>query len=100
MWTEYCLKRGIPIRQTGKIVTCKSQSEQITMYELYEQGMKNKIDLKLITMAEARVMEPTLVGYGNECIYSSTTSVMDTKQAMESLKSDLKVQGVLIEHGA
>lgn len=94
MWTEYCLKRGIPIRQTGKIVTCKSQSEQITMYELYEQGMKNKIDLKLITMAEARVMEPTLVGYGNECIYSSTTSVMDTKQAMESLKSDLKVQGV------
>lgn len=100
MWTEYCLKRGIPIRQTGKIVTCKSQAEQSAMYELYEQGMKNKIDLKLITMAEARVMEPTLVGYGNECIYSSTTSVMDTKQAMESLKSDLKVQGVVIEHGA
>ena len=51
--------------------------------------MKNKIDLKLISMSEARVMEPTLVGYGNECIYSKTTSVMDTKAAMESLKSDL-----------
>ena len=51
-------------------------------------------------MSEARVMEPTLVGYGNECIYSKTTSVMDTKAAMESLKSDLKAEGVVIEHGA
>jgi L-2-hydroxyglutarate oxidase LhgO len=51
----------------------------------------------MISMDRAREMEPSLVGYGNECIYSPTTSVMDTKAALEFLRAELESEGVKIE---
>ncbi len=41
-------------------------------------------------------MEPTLVGFGSQAIYSPTTSVMDTKAALKVLKDELIEQGVNI----
>lgn len=52
------------------------------MYELYEQGLKNGVELQLISLKQAREMEPTLVGHGEECIYSPSTKVMNTKIAL------------------
>ena len=52
------------------------------MYELYEQGLKNGVELQLISLKKAREMEPTLVGHGKECIYSPSTKVMNTKIAL------------------
>lgn len=98
MWTDYCIKHNIPIRRTGKIVTCKSKQEQEAFFELFEQGLKNKVDIKIISMDEAKHMEPTLIGYGSECIYSPTTSVMDTKVALAALKNELISWGVEIQH--
>jgi len=46
---------------------------------LFNQGLRNKVDIKLISMKEAREMEPSLTGFGDQAIYSPTTSVMDTK---------------------
>jgi hypothetical protein len=47
------------------------------------------VDIRLISMDEARAMEPTVVGFGTQAIYSPTTSVMDTKAALKVLKNDL-----------
>jgi L-2-hydroxyglutarate oxidase LhgO len=49
------------------------------MYELYEQGLKNKVELHLISNAEARKIDPMVRGYGREFIWSPTTSVVDSK---------------------
>jgi len=53
----------------------------------------------MISMEKARQMEPTLTGYGSEVIYSPTTAVMDTKQAMQVMRQQLVSQGVTIEMG-
>ena len=62
--------------------------------KLYEQGLKNQVNLKMVSMAEARSMEPSLVGFGSEAIYSPTTSVIDTKQALKAFKDELIEKGV------
>ena len=43
----------------------------------------------MISMSEARSMEPTLVGFGKDAIYSPTTSVIDTKKALKAFKEEL-----------
>lgn len=48
----------------------------------------------MISMEEARSMEPSLTGYGKDAIYSPTTSVMDTKFALKIMKEELISQGV------
>ncbi len=48
-------------------------------------------------MTEARQIEPSLMGIGDQVIYSPTTSVMDTKQALKIMKNKLLEQGVNIE---
>lgn len=53
----------------------------------------------MISMAEARAMEPSLTGYGNEVIYSPTTSVIDTKLALKAFKTELLEKGVNVRMG-
>ena len=44
-------------------------------------------------------MEPSLVGFGSEAIYSPTTSVIDTKQALNAFKDELIEKGVQVKLG-
>ena len=37
-------------------------------------------------------MEPSLTGYGDQVIFSPTTSVMDTKAALQIIRKDSKAQ--------
>jgi L-2-hydroxyglutarate oxidase LhgO len=45
-------------------------------------------------------MEPSLTGYGDQVIFSPTTSVMDTKAALQIIRKDLIEQGVQISLGS
>ena len=49
------------------------------MHELYAQGLKNKVELHMITSEEARKIDPMVRGYGKEFIWSPITSVVDSK---------------------
>ena len=57
------------------------------MYDLYEQGLKNKVDLHLISKAEAKKIDPMVTGYAGatEFIWSPTTSVVDSKSVVRHL---------------
>ena len=55
------------------------------MHNLYQQGLRNKIKVEMITMDEARKIDPMVRGYGNEVIWSPTTSVVDTKTIMKHM---------------
>jgi L-2-hydroxyglutarate oxidase LhgO len=60
------------------------------MYDLYEQGLKNKVELHLISDAEARKIDPMVRGYGREFIWSPTTSVVDSKGITEKFAEELE----------
>ena len=69
------------------------------MYELYEQGLKNKVELHLISDKEARKIDPMVRGYGREFIWSPTTSVVDSKALTQLLAKDLEEKGIEIIRG-
>lgn len=84
-WKDFCLEFKLPLRQCGKIVTAKDETELEYMNALYEQGLKNGVQLELISRSEALKMEPTLRGFGEQVIYSPTTAVMETQIALDFL---------------
>lgn len=49
------------------------------MKELYQQGLKNGVELHMISMNEAKKIDHMARGYGDEVIWSPTTSVVDSK---------------------
>lgn len=59
------------------MVTAGSEEEMPYLHDLYEQGIANGVDLKMISREEAVEREPTLRGAGDQVIYSPATSVMD-----------------------
>ena len=59
-------------------MTAKVPEEMDYLNKLYEQGLKNGVELELIDRQIALEMEPSLRGIGDVVIYSPTTAVMDT----------------------
>ena len=60
------------------------------MHDLYKQGQINKVELHMISAAEARKIYGLVRGYGNEFIWSPTTSVADAKSLCKILANDLE----------
>lgn len=89
MWTEYCEERKLPILKCGKLVVPKSEEELPAMKNLYEQGLKNKVELNMISASEARKIDPFVKGYGNEFIWSPTTAVVDSKALVQGMANDI-----------
>ena len=58
-------------------MTAGAESEMPYLHSLYQQGLTNGVDLRLISREEALEIEPTLRGFGDQVIFSPTTSVMD-----------------------
>ena len=88
-WKDFCKEHKLPLRECGKIVTAKVPAEMEYLNKLYEQGLKNGVELHLIDRQEALKMEPTLRGHGDVVIYSPTTAVMETQVALDCLMRQL-----------
>jgi len=96
--TEYCLEKRLPIRQCGKLVVAQSADELPELNRLYQQGIKNGVELSLIDEAEAKRIEPRVVTVSN-AIFSPTTSSVDPVQVVESLANEAGAEGIDIECG-
>jgi L-2-hydroxyglutarate oxidase len=59
------------------------------MYEIYKQGVENGVDLQLMSREQAQKREPLLRGYGQDVIWSPTTSVANQKQLISKISSEL-----------
>src|SRR5690606_25019912 len=47
--TQYCLDKAIPINTCGKLVVARNEQELAGLDELYGRGIKNGVELKMIT---------------------------------------------------
>ncbi len=56
------------------------------MHALYEQGLKNKVPLHLISAEEARKIDPLVRGYGKEFIWSPITASVDPKTILKHMR--------------
>ena len=87
--TKYCQDNNLSLNQCGKFIVASNEEEFEQLYDIYRQGINNRIDIQLMSRKEAMKREPLLRGYGEEVLWSPTTSVADPKQVIHCLSEEI-----------
>lgn len=90
---QYCLEHDIKINHNGKLVITKNESELTGLQTLYDRGIKNGVNLELISEKEAREIEPRVRTH-TKAIFSPDTSSVDPSEIMSSLINEAKNKGI------
>lgn len=93
--TEYCLERGLPIRQCGKLVVARSEQDLEQFAELERRAAVNGVQLRSVTPSEMRDIEPRARTVGR-ALFSPTTASVDPRAVVASLARDAELGGVRI----
>ncbi|MDP1574234.1 MAG: L-2-hydroxyglutarate oxidase [Coxiellaceae bacterium] len=91
---KYCLENTIKINENGKLVITKNESELETLQMLYERGIKNGVNLKLLSEQEAREIEPR-VRTVKKAIFSPETASVDPTEVMKSLVNEAEKNNII-----
>jgi L-2-hydroxyglutarate oxidase len=83
-WTEYCEAHDLPIRRCGKLVVTRSAEELPELQRLYERGITNGVELKVVDAAQAREIEPRAKTV-ETAIWSPTTASVNPARIMSHL---------------
>lgn len=96
--TEYCLERKLPIRQCGKLVVARSESDLPRLDDLFRRGQANGVKLTMISAAEAKEIEPRAITH-ERALWSPATSTVDPAAVMQSLFNDARAAGIEVRTG-
>jgi (S)-2-hydroxyglutarate dehydrogenase len=96
---EYCDSRKVPLNRCGKLVVARNESELPQMDELLRRGQVNGVELRSITAAEARAIEPRVKTF-QRAIFSPTTTTADPAQVTLAMKADALKEGIIIQTNA
>ena len=92
--TTYCLEKKLTINQNGKLVITKNNDELKTLETLYNRGIHNGVNLKLISDQDAREIEPR-VRTVKQAIFSPDTASVDPTEVIKSFVHDAKELGIV-----
>ena len=92
-------RHSIDIRETGKVVVTKSLNELPRLEKLYERGIQNGVDIKLLPESELPDYEPLAVTHG-QFLWSPTTAVSNPQDVMNALASEFLAKGGNLELGS
>ncbi|MEK1944737.1 MAG: NAD(P)/FAD-dependent oxidoreductase [Ensifer adhaerens] len=91
----YCRERGIPHRQCGKLIVATSALELEQLPDIAVRAAQNGVpDLRQISAADARVLEPALATTG--ALLSPVTGIIDSHAYMMSLLGDAENAGAVL----
>jgi len=94
---EYCAKRGIPCRKTGKLIVATSEPEITRLHELLEQGGRNGVrGLRLLRPGEIEAMEPYVSA--RAALYSPDSGILDSHELMSALEHEAAQQSVTLAY--
>jgi len=96
--TAYCQERGLRINRCGKLVVAKNEQELEGLDELLRRGTFFGVELREVTVREAREIEPR-VKTCERALFSPTTSSVDPVEVMRSLVQDAREAGIDIRTG-
>lgn len=91
-----CRKYGIPMKEIGKVVVTKSESELPQLEKLFQRGLANGIDIELKHSKELARIEPAASTVG-EFLWSPTTAIADSKSVIKQLAENFgKLGGKIV----
>jgi L-2-hydroxyglutarate oxidase LhgO len=88
----YCLERGLPILENGKVIVAKTEAELPALTSLFERAVSAGAQVSLVDEAGLREIEPNARTAGL-AIHSPLTAVVDPRAILRSLLGDLRATG-------
>lgn len=96
-WHRFCDEHGIPVNRCGKLVVAKDEVDDKTIDTLIARGHANGIPLDILSVEDARKIEPKVKTH-QRALFSPTTSTVDPGQVMEKIAQQAKLCGVAIKY--
>jgi L-2-hydroxyglutarate oxidase len=87
----FCREWGIAHEVCGKVIVATRESELAGLERLYERGVANGLQARLISIEEARETEPHL--YGLRALYVASTGIVDYSRVCRRLASMAQERG-------
>lgn len=88
----FCAERGVPLRETGKVVVITSEDQLPALVELHRRGLANGVDVELIDERGLAELEPLARTHG-VALWSPTTAVADPIAVVEALAARVHERG-------
>jgi L-2-hydroxyglutarate oxidase LhgO len=92
MLKAFCAERGVPVRETGKVVVTTSAEQLTSLDELYSRGQTNGVPLEMVDEAALREIEP-LARTHERALWSPSTAVADPVAVVEALAARVRERG-------
>lgn len=91
----YCRERAIGLNQCGKLVVAEKLEQLPELAGIKQQGERNGVgDLRILTAAEARALEPELQCVG--ALLSPSSGIIDSHQFMLALQADAEAKNCTV----
>jgi (S)-2-hydroxyglutarate dehydrogenase len=90
---EFCRQKGLKLNECQKVVVAKDESELEPLYELDRRGKRNGVDVKIITEAEMKEIDPNAKTF-KFALYSPSTATVDPTELNKAVRDELVQNGV------
>ena len=93
---EYCTLKHIGHKRLGKLIIASEIEENKKLLQIYEQGLANGVDLKLMERDQVQDLEPNV-----KCslaIFSPNTGIIDVPELILALEGDIQQNNGLISY--
>ncbi len=92
---RYCEAHGVPHKRLGKLIVATEDGQQAKLAKIAEGARACGVDdLRLMTSAEARAMEPDLACVA--ALHSPSTGIIDSHAYMFALQGDAEAHGAQV----
>ena len=91
---KFCIDNKLKLNYSKKVVVAKNKDEDSTIYELYERGIKNNVDVKIINKNELKKIDDNVKTY-DVSLYSPNTATVDPVEICNKLEFNLIQSGVV-----
>jgi len=90
---DYCLERGLPYREVGKLVVAVDESELGALAEIERRSIENGVPgiARIDDVARLREIEPHVAGVA--AVHSPHTAVVDYAAITEAMAQDVRAAG-------
>jgi len=93
MLRDYCAENDVPYNKCGKVIVAKNSAQEASLKQLYERGLANNVDLKMLTADKLEQYEP-LAKTTSHFLWSPNTWSASPVDYLDSLVNDCKDRGV------
>lgn len=91
--TDYCINNNLKINKCGKLVVATNAEEEKTLFELEKRGHVNGADVSIVSLEEAKKIEPNVKSH-KHALWSPNTATVDPVEINLHLKKELEEKNV------